>query len=69
MTPPTGTTEIHTPSHPRNRLTFCRRNNLTTRDLGECHGIVSTVRLDDREVSAYRYVVRQDYPPPVADPS
>ncbi|SIC47769.1 Uncharacterised protein [Mycobacteroides abscessus subsp. abscessus] len=37
-------------------------NILTTRDLDECHGITSIVRLDGRDVSTYHYVMTQDYP-------
>lgn len=35
---------------------------LTTRDLDECHGITSRVRVDGREVDTYHYVMTQDYP-------
>ncbi|CPW28190.1 Uncharacterised protein [Mycobacteroides abscessus] len=37
-------------------------NVLTTRDLDECHGITSSVRLDGRDVATYHYVMTQDYP-------
>ena len=37
-------------------------NILTTKDLDECHGITSTVTLDDRQVTTYHYVMTQDFP-------
>ena len=37
-------------------------NILTTDDLDECHGIVSTITLEGREVSTYHYVMTQDFP-------
>lgn len=37
-------------------------NILTTSDLDECHGITSTITLDDEEVTTYHYVMTQDFP-------
>lgn len=37
-------------------------NILTTDDLDECHGIVSTLTLDGRLVTTYHYVMTQDFP-------
>jgi hypothetical protein len=37
-------------------------NILTTKDLDECHGITSTVQLDGKSVTAYHYVMTQDFP-------
>lgn len=37
-------------------------NGLTTRDLDECHGITSAVRMDGRDVRTYHYVMTPDYP-------
>jgi hypothetical protein len=37
-------------------------NILTTDDLDECHGIVSTIKLDGRDVDTYHYVMTQDFP-------
>jgi hypothetical protein len=37
-------------------------NILTTDDLDECHGIVSTLTLDGKLVTIYHYVMTQDFP-------
>jgi hypothetical protein len=37
-------------------------NILTTADLDECHGITSTVMLDQHPVRTYHYVMTQDFP-------
>jgi len=37
-------------------------NYLTTDDLDECHGIVSLIILDGKEVTTYHYVMTQDFP-------
>ncbi|MFI5046747.1 MAG: YHYH protein [Acidimicrobiia bacterium] len=37
-------------------------NVLTTKDLDECHGITSTITLDDKQVKTYHYVMTQDFP-------
>jgi YHYH protein len=37
-------------------------NMLTTSDLDECHGIVSQINLDGKNVTMYHYVMTQDYP-------
>lgn len=37
-------------------------NILTTSDLDECHGITSTITLDDELVTTYHYVMTQDFP-------
>jgi YHYH protein len=37
-------------------------NILTTGDLDECHGITSTITLDDKQVATYHYVMTQDFP-------
>lgn len=37
-------------------------NVLTTNDLDECHGITSTLTLDDKRVTTYHYVMTQDFP-------
>jgi hypothetical protein len=38
------------------------KNILTTSDLDECHGIVSDVVLDGKQVTTYHYVMTQDFP-------
>jgi hypothetical protein len=35
---------------------------LKTSDLDECHGMTSDIKLDGKEVSAYHYVLTQDFP-------
>ena len=37
-------------------------NILTTDDLDECHGIVSPITLDKKEVTSYHYVLTEDFP-------
>ncbi len=37
-------------------------NFLTTSDLDECHGIVSQIKLNDKLVTKYHYVMTQDFP-------
>ncbi|HSX42946.1 MAG TPA: YHYH protein [Candidatus Saccharimonadales bacterium] len=37
-------------------------NVLTTSDLDECHGIVSSVQVDGTSVTTYHYVMTQDFP-------
>ncbi len=37
-------------------------NILTTSDLDECHGIVSAVSLNNKQVTTYHYVMTQDFP-------
>lgn len=37
-------------------------NILTTSDLDECHGITSTIMLDNKLVTTYHYVMTQDFP-------
>ncbi|GEM_PF-450587 len=37
-------------------------NILTTSDLDECHGIVSSITLDGKKVTQYHYVMTQDFP-------
>ncbi len=37
-------------------------NVLTTADLDECHGIISTISLDGQDVTTYHYVMTQDFP-------
>jgi YHYH protein len=37
-------------------------NILTTADLDECHGIVSLIDLDGKNVTRYHYVMTQDFP-------
>lgn len=37
-------------------------NYLTTTDLDECHGIVSTINLDGKMVKTYHYVLTKDFP-------
>lgn len=37
-------------------------NILTTSDLDECHGMVSTITLDGKQVIMYHYVMTQDFP-------
>jgi len=37
-------------------------NILTTTDLDACHGITSTVTLDDKTITTYHYVMTQDFP-------
>lgn len=37
-------------------------NYLTTTDLDECHGITSSITLDNRVVTLYHYVMTQDFP-------
>jgi hypothetical protein len=37
-------------------------NILTTSDLDECHGITSTITLDEKQVETYHYVMTQDFP-------
>src|SRR5680860_1340970 len=37
-------------------------NILTTSDLDECHGITSTITLDDEQVTTYHYVMTADFP-------
>ena len=37
-------------------------NLLTTADLDECHGITSTITVDDKAVTMYHYVMTQDFP-------
>src|SRR5262249_42788690 len=37
-------------------------NILTTDDLDDCHGIVSTINLDGRQTNTYHYVMTQDFP-------
>ncbi len=38
------------------------KNILTTSDLDECHGIVSNISLDNKNVNMYHYVMTQDFP-------
>lgn len=38
------------------------KNILTTDDLDECHGIVSQVNLDGKNVTMYHYVMTEDFP-------
>lgn len=42
--------------------TVSKGNVLTTRDLDECHGITSTVRMDGADVTTYHYVMTEDFP-------
>ncbi len=37
-------------------------NILTTADLDECHGLVSTIMLDGKTTTMYHYVMTQDFP-------
>ena len=37
-------------------------NILTTSDLDECHGIVSTINIDGKLTTTYHYVMTQDFP-------
>lgn len=37
-------------------------NILTTSDLDECHGIVSTINLHGKQTTTYHYVMTQDFP-------
>ena len=37
-------------------------NILTTADLDECHGIVSQINLDGKNITMYHYVMTQDFP-------
>lgn len=41
---------------------IAENNILTTDDLDECHGIVSTITLDGKQVQTYHYVMTQDFP-------
>jgi hypothetical protein len=38
------------------------KNILTTSDLDECHGIMSSITLDGKQVLMYHYVMTQDFP-------
>lgn len=38
------------------------KNFLTTEDLDECHGITSSINLDNKKVTMYHYVMTQDFP-------
>ncbi len=38
------------------------KNILTTNDLDECHGITSSINLDNKKVTMYHYVMTQDFP-------
>ncbi len=37
-------------------------NILTTSDLDQCHGIVSTLEINGEQVETYHYVMTQDFP-------
>lgn len=39
---------------------------LTTNDLDVCHGLISTIALDGKQVNTYHYVLTQDFPYSVA---
>jgi hypothetical protein len=38
------------------------KNILTTSDLDECHGIVSSINFDNKQITSYHYVMTQDFP-------
>lgn len=38
------------------------KNILTTDDLDECHGITSTINIDNKKMTMYHYVMTQDFP-------
>lgn len=42
--------------------TIAKGNILTTDDLDECHGLVSSIVLDGKTVMSYHYVMTQDFP-------